>query len=96
MDKLIQLGSDIARLWAAHGPNYLLGIRNTLILAIAATAIGCLIGFLCGVLNTIPYTRQDPLPKRFLLKLIRVLVRAYVEIFHLLRPSLFYRRLHSL
>ena len=43
--------------------------------------IGCLIGFLCGVLNTIPYTRQDPLPKRFLLKLIRVLVRAYVEIF---------------
>ena len=81
MDNLIQLGSDIARLWAAHGPNYLLGIRNTLILAIAATAIGCLIGFLCGVLNTIPYTRQDPLPKRFLLKLIRVLVRAYVEIF---------------
>ena len=81
MDKLIQLGSDMARLWAAHGPKYLLGIRNTLILAIAATAIGCLIGFLCGVLNTIPYTRQDPLPKRFLLKLVRVLVRAYVEVF---------------
>lgn len=81
MDKLIQLGSDIARLWAAHGPKYLLGIRNTLILAIAATAIGCLIGFVCGVLNTIPYTRQDPLPKRFLLKLVRVVVRAYVEIF---------------
>ena len=81
MDKLIQLGSDMARLWAAHGPKYLLGVRNTLILAIAATAIGCLIGFLCGILNTIPYTRQDPLPKRFLLKLIRVLVRAYVEVF---------------
>ena len=81
MDKLIQLGSDIARLWAAHGPKYLLGIRNTLILAIAATAIGCLIGFVCGVLNTIPYTKQDPLPKRFLLKLVRVVVRSYVEIF---------------
>ena len=81
MDKLIQLGSDMARLWAAHGPKYLLGIRNTLILAIAATAIGCLIGFVCGVLNTIPYTKQDPLPKRFVLKLVRVLVRAYVEIF---------------
>lgn len=81
MDKLIQLGSDMARLWAAHAPKYLLGIRNTLILAIAATAIGCLIGFLCGVLNTIPYTKQDPLPKRFLLKLVRVVVRAYVEIF---------------
>ena len=58
----------------AHGPKYLLGIRNTLILAIAATAIGCLIGFVCGVLNTIPYTKQDPLPKRFVLKLVRVLV----------------------
>ena len=81
MDKLIQLGSHMARLWAAHGPKYLLGIRNTLILAIAATAIGCLIGFVCGVLNTIPYTKQDPLPKRFLLKLVRVVVRAYVEIF---------------
>ncbi len=81
MDKLIQLGSDMARLWAAHSPKYLLGVRNTLILAIAATVIGCLIGFLCGVLNTIPYTRQDPLPKRFALKLVRVLVRAYVEVF---------------
>ena len=81
MDKLVQLFSDIARLWAAHGPKYLLGVRNTLILAIAATAIGCLIGFLCGVLNTIPYTKQDPLPKRFFLKLIRVIVRAYVEVF---------------
>ena len=81
MDKLIQLGSDMARLWAAYAPRYLLGIRNTLILAIAATAIGCVIGFLCGVLNTIPNTKQDPLPKRFLLKLIRILVRAYVEVF---------------
>ena len=81
MDKFLQLGSDIARLWAAHGPKYLLGIRNTLILAIVATLAGCLIGFLCGVLNTIPYTERDPLPKRFFLKLIRVLVRAYVEIF---------------
>lgn len=81
MDKLIQLGGDMARLWAAHSAKYLLGVRNTLILAIAATAIGCLIGFLCGVLNTIPYTKQAPLPKRFFLKLIRVLVRAYVEVF---------------
>lgn len=81
MDKLLQLGADIARLWAAHGPKYLMGIRNTLILAIAATFIGCVIGFLCGVLNTIPYTKQDPLPKRFVLKLIRAAVRAYVEVF---------------
>ena len=41
-----------------------------------ATAIGCLIGLVCGILNTIPYTKNDPLPKRFLLKLIRIIVRS--------------------
>ena len=81
MERLITLGSDMARLWEAYGPRYLAGVQNTLILALAATAIGCVIGLICGILNTIPYTRQDPLPKRFLLKLIRVLVRIYVEVF---------------
>ena len=52
-----------------------------MILALVGTVIGCLIGFVCGVLNTIPYTRNDPLPKRFLMKLIRVIVRVYVEVF---------------
>ena len=81
MERLITLGGDMARLWEAYGPRYLAGVQNTLILAVAATAIGCLIGLICGILNTIPYTRQDPLPKRFLLRLIRVVVRVYVEIF---------------
>ena len=81
MERLITLGSDMARLWEAYGPRYLAGVQNTLILAVAATAIGCLIGLICGILNTIPYTRQDPLPKRILLRLIRVVVRVYVEIF---------------
>ena len=81
MDKFIQLSADIAKLWAKYGGSYITGMRNTLVLALVATVIGCLIGFICGVLNTIPYTRNDPLPKRFLLKLIRVVVRVYVEVF---------------
>ena len=81
MDKLIQLTADIARLLAKYGSSYLSGMRNTLILALIGTVIGCLIGFVCGVLNTIPYTKTDPLPKRFLLRLIRVIVRVYVEVF---------------
>ncbi len=35
-------------------------MKNTLVLALVATVIGCVIGFLCGVLNTIPYTKNDP------------------------------------
>lgn len=81
MDKLVKLGQDMALLWGKYRPMYLNGIKNTLILALAATAIGCFIGLLCGVLNTIPYAKNDPLPKRFLLKLVRVMIRVYVEVF---------------
>ena len=81
MDKFIELGQDMAALWMQYWDRYLVGIRSTLILAVVATLIGCLIGLLCGILNTIPYTKNDPLPKRFVLKFIRVIVRIYVEVF---------------
>ena len=81
MNRFVQLFADIAKLWGKYGESYITGMRNTLVLALIATVIGCLIGFVCGVLNTIPYTKNDPLPKRFLLKLIRVIVRIYVEVF---------------
>ena len=81
MDKLLELGYDISRLWNAYAPTYFNGVKNTLLLAIAATAIGCVIGLICGILNTIPYTKNDSPLKRLVLKLIRILVRIYVEIF---------------
>ena len=81
MEKLTQLCADIAKLWAKYGGSYLTGMRNTLVLALIATAIGCVIGFVCGILNTIPCTDRDPLPKRVLLRLIRIIVRVYVEVF---------------
>ena len=81
MDKLVQLASDIATLWGKYHTMYITGICNTLILAVIATLIGCVIGFACGVLNTIPYTQNDSPVKRFALSLIRAIVRIYVEIF---------------
>ena len=81
MQRFLDLLQDIARLWQNYWPGYLNGIRSTLILAVVATLIGCIIGFACGVLNTIPYTKQDRPVKRFFLKLIRVVVRVYVEVF---------------
>ena len=78
---LIKLIEDMARLWAKYGPMYLRGIGSTLALALIATLFGCIIGFGCGVLNTIPYTPKDHPVKRFLLKLTRILVRIYVEVF---------------
>ena len=56
-------------------------MKNTLILAVVATFFGCVIGLGCGILNTIPYSPKDSLPKRIILKLIRAIVRIYVEVF---------------
>jgi len=81
MNKFAQLGADIVTLWTKYSPMYITGICNTLILAVVATLIGCIIGFACGVLNTIPYTLNDSKLKRFALMAIRAIVRIYVEVF---------------
>ena len=53
MDKLIDLGLDMAKLWSNYRGMYLQGVWNTLILALVATLIGCVIGLVCGILNMI-------------------------------------------
>ena len=64
MDKLVKLCQDVSLLWSKYWPMYMNGVKNTLVLALVATANGCIIGLIGGILNTIPYTRHDPLPKR--------------------------------
>ncbi|MBR6518707.1 MAG: amino acid ABC transporter permease [Oscillospiraceae bacterium] len=81
MDKFAELITDVGLLWNTYSSFYLRGIRNTLILAVVATLIGCIIGLVCGVLNTIPYSKNDNFAKRALLRLIRIVVRVYVEVF---------------
>ncbi len=76
-----QILSDIGILWAKYGTVYLNGIANTLILAVTATLIGCVIGFLCGILQTIPCGPNENIIKRIILRVIRMIIRAYVEIF---------------
>lgn len=81
MDKLVKLGQDMSLLWTNYKGAYWAGIQNTIILALVATAIGCIIGLVCGILNTIPYSPHDNAVKRFFLRLIRIVVRIYVEVF---------------
>ena len=81
MERFMQLGQDMALLWGTYWKSYLGGIQSTLILAVIATVIGCVIGLACGILNTIPCSPNDPMPKRVLLRLVRILVRVYVEVF---------------
>ncbi len=81
MERLTKLFADIQVLLGTYGGAYLNGVRNTLVLALVATAIGCVIGFLCGILQTIPHSKADGPVKRFFLAALRVIIRAYVEIF---------------
>ena len=81
MNKFTQLVSDIGKLWVKYGSLYISGIEKTLVLALVATVIGCIIGFICGVLNTIPCGKNDSPVKRFFVGLVRVIVRIYVEVF---------------
>ena len=43
MERIIDLGHDMARIWAQYYPAYMTGVRNTLILAFIATLAGGII-----------------------------------------------------
>ena len=65
-----------------YGISYLKGAGTTLLIALVSTAIGCVIGFAVGIVQTIPVDKKrDGIGKRFLLGLVRVILKAYVEIF---------------
>ena len=71
MNRFAALFDDIALLWGKYGSSYLNGVGSTLLLAVIATLVGCVIGFLCGILQTIPCSHSDPLVKRGLLGLLQ-------------------------
>ncbi len=81
MNIFAKLGHDIVRLWNEYAGLYLSGVWNTISLAVLCTAVGCIIGLLCGVLNTIPFTKSDNIIKRVLLRAIRIVNQIYVEVF---------------
>ena len=81
MDRFSQLFSDVGALLDAYGMAYLRDMGNTLGLAVIATVLGFIIGLACGILNTIPCSKNDSAAKRVLLKVVRAIVRIYVEVF---------------
>ena len=81
MNPFVQLWQDMVKVWTTYGGLFLNGIWTTIYLAVICTAIGCLIGLLCGILNTIPFSRNDSVFKRSLLRFIRGAIRVYVEVF---------------
>lgn len=77
----MSFGERILYMIGKYGPSYLDGAKNTLIIAIIATAVGCLIGLGAGIIQTIPVKKEDHLAKRFIVRLCKILLGAYVELF---------------
>ena len=63
------------------GRDLLQGAEKTILLAVVGTIIGCLIGFLVGLVQTIPIQPGDNLAKKILLKIIRIFMSIYIEVF---------------
>ena len=63
-----------------YGPSFLRGAGTTMLIAVISTAVGCLIGFGVGIVQTTPTDKAHP-AKYFLMKVVRFLLDAYVEIF---------------
>ena len=63
-----------------YGPSFLRGAGTTMLIAVISTAVGCLIGFGVGIVRTTPADKAHPV-KYILMKLVRFLLDAYVEIF---------------
>lgn len=71
----------IPYLLSKYGMSFLRGAGNTMLIAIVATAIGCVIGFAVGIVQTIPLTKKDSLLKRIVVRFFQILLNIYVEVF---------------
>ena len=64
-----------------YGSVLLTGAGVTLLLAVVGTFIGCLIGLVVGIIQTIPMEDNDSAFKKGAIKCLQRLLDAYVEVF---------------
>lgn len=64
-----------------YGSSFLSGAGNTMIIAIVGTFLGCLIGFIVGIIQTIPVDKRDSAAKKTLVGILKFIMACYVEFF---------------
>lgn len=52
-----------------------------MVIALVGTFIGCLIGFVAGIIQTIPVEKKDSVVKRGILWIVKFILNVYVEVF---------------
>jgi His/Glu/Gln/Arg/opine family amino acid ABC transporter permease subunit len=64
-----------------YGLSFLRGASTTLIIAVVSTFIGCVIGFVAGIIQTIPVEKNDSPAKKIFFGSVKLLLNIYVEVF---------------
>lgn len=73
--------SDVAGIWTTYKSQFLVGIRNTLFIALISTVLGFIIGLAIAIYRTIPVDKAlNPL-LYILYKFVDFLIMTYIEIF---------------
>ena len=71
----------VAYILNEYGPMLLSGAWETVVIAVISTAIGCIIGFAVGIVQTIPTNRQENPVHWAVVGFFKGLLNIYVEIF---------------
>lgn len=72
---------SVAQIWAEYGPSFLRGAGMTMLIAVVSTAIGCIIGFAVGIVQTIPADRREQPVRYAVMRVVRFVLGVYVEVF---------------
>ena len=74
-------GAKILYILQNYGMTFLRGAGVTMVIAVVSTFVGLIIGFLVGIVQTIPTDRQKNPLKWGLLGFVRIILNVYVEVF---------------
>ncbi len=72
---------DVREIWDMYGSQFLVGARNTLIIALISTVIGSTIGLGIAIYRSIPVDKKRNPISYFFYKLFDLLIMVYIEIF---------------
>ncbi|MDO4340946.1 MAG: amino acid ABC transporter permease [Eubacteriales bacterium] len=74
-------GGRIIYILQQYGTSFLKGAGVSMLIAIVGTFFGCVIGFIVGIIQTIPVEKKDSAAKRILIGIIKFIMACYVEFF---------------
>ena len=74
-------GGRIIYLLQQYGSSFAKGAGVSMWLALVGTLFGCIIGFLVGIVQTIPTDKNDSALKKVLIKIVKFILACYVEFF---------------